>query len=131
MHINTKTFCIVYNTPRIWGDHKKANYIGDKMLYDFNSTKTQYNPPPRSITLDPIIEKLATENHTVMLPWLAAISMSLSAIEGLTYNNQIKTSDSIDFYYHTDDILAISQNFTHNGKTFNLLPHAQDLLKSL
>jgi hypothetical protein len=103
------------------------------MLYDFNSTKTQYNPPPppRSITLDPIIEKLATENHTVMLPWLAAISMSLSAIEGLTYNNQIKTSDSIDFYYHIDDILAISQNFTHNGKTFNLLPHAQDLLKSL
>ena len=102
------------------------------MLYDFNSTKTQYTPPPpRSITLDPIIEKLATENHTVMLPWLAAISMSLSAIEGLTYNNQIKTSDSIDFYYHIDDILAISQNFTHNGKTFNLLPHAQDLLKSL
>jgi|15BtaG_2_1085339.scaffolds.fasta_scaffold07755_5 hypothetical protein len=102
------------------------------MFYDFNSTNTQYiTPPPRSVTLDPIIEKLAADNHSAMLPWLAAISNSLSAIESLTCNSHIKTIDSIDFYYHTDDILAISQQFTHNGKTFNLLPHAQDLLKNL
>lgn len=103
------------------------------MLYDFKSTNTQYITPPlpRSITYNPIIEKLAENNFSVMLPWLAAISDSLSAIENLTCNSHIKTIDSIDFYYHTDDILAISQQFTHNGRTFNLLPHAQDLLKNL
>lgn len=99
------------------------------MIYKSNQSLPTTNP--RSITREPIIEKLVLENHAVMLPWLASISDSLSAIKALTMNHKIKTNNCIDLYYHIDDILAISQNFTHKGDVFNLDIHAKNLLKSL
>jgi len=92
------------------------------MFNDFNPTTDQYitHTPPQSVTLDPIVEKLTADNHSALMScWFAAISNSLSAIENLTCNNHIKTIDGIDFYYHVDDLLAISQQVTHNGKTVN------------
>jgi len=70
------------------------------------------------------MNNLAENNISDMLLWLAAIRPSLSALEEMSEDHKFKTKKAIEFYYHTDDILTISQQY-------NLVPQAKELIKKL
>lgn len=102
------------------------------MFQTHYSNTTQFaEPTPVFVTSIPQTSCPENVSHKVILPWLATISPTVSAIEDLTVDNKIPTKDSIEFYHLTDDIVQISQDFTHNGEVYNLVPYAFDLLKLL
>lgn len=99
------------------------------MLREQNRVKP--TAPPMTEVFDGFMNKLSEENFSEMLPWLAEISDSLTALESIVEKNNIPTSKAIEFYYHTDDILSISRSFKYKNKTYNLVPHAKNLIQKL